>query len=128
MLSGTLHTKRRFRKNIAAASGTLSTTVTWGTEIPAEAWGFIITSITYSFTAAGVAGTTTTITVDGGSAIFQDSCVSGYTTGNGTGPFGFLVKKSDGSIANPVVTFTFTKTSGTCGHTIEGIWLYEGDL
>lgn len=126
MISANLYAKRRFRKNIAAGSGTLSTTVTWGTEIPAEAWGFIITNITYSFTAAGVSGTTTTITVDGGSAIFQDSVCNGYTTK----PFssqGFLVKKSDGTIALPVVTFTFTKSGGTCGHTIEGIWLYEGD-
>ena len=127
MIGTNLYANRRFRKNIAAGSGNASTTVTWGTEIPSDAWGFIINTITYSFTAAGVTGTTTTITVDGGAAIFQDSVCNGYTTGMGTGPFGFLVKKSDGSIANPVVTFSFVKTGGTCGITIEGFWLYEGD-
>lgn len=127
-VDNSLFLKRRIRKAIASSS-TLgrSTTITWGTDCPSGAWGIVVVDMKTQWTTAGGPNPyTLDITIDGGATIWGYYSNAAFIQ-EGVSPYGILIKKSEGSVANPVVTFTFTKTGGTSAHFVQAFWVFEGE-
>ncbi len=119
--------KRVVRKKTSTGSGALSFTVTWGTEIPSDAFAFIIDSIWVASTqATGGITEDVQVSVDGGATLYMLLTQSGYM-GPVIPPYGLPVFKTDGTIALPVITITTSNpASGTHQLFMVGHWIYAG--
>jgi len=119
--------KRVVRKKTSTGSGALSFTVTWGTEIPSDAFAFIVDSIWVASTqASGGITEDIQISVDGAATLYMILRQSGYVH-NHIPPYGLPIFKTDGTAASPVITFTTSNpAAGTHQLFMVGHWIYAG--
>lgn len=119
--------KRVVRKKSSSGSGALSFTVTWGTEIPSDAFAFVVDKVWVASTGGGgVNAQDIQISVDGAATIAM------FLTQNGVLQdslpiYGFPIFKTDGSVPSPVITFAASNPgAGTHQMFMIGHWLYAG--